>query len=91
MLKGSAQLTTGDVNGDIEAQDQFPPKSVNPEREGTPSSLSQKSGHLKNEGVTGKADRGNEIILHSELCCARGPELYRDAKSIELCMKCMVH
>ena len=24
-------------------------------------------------------------------CCARGTELYRGAKSIELCMRCMVH
>ena len=67
VLEGSAQLTMGDVSGDIEAQDWFPPKSVNPEREGTPSSLSQKSGHLKDEGVTSEADRGNEIILQSEL------------------------
>ena len=43
-------------------------------REGTPSSLSQKSGHLKNEDVTSKADRGNEIILHSELFVVPGAQ-----------------
>ena len=72
MLEGSAQLTTGDVSGDIEAQDQFPLKSVNPEREGTLSSLFQQSDHLKTEGVTSEADRENEIILRSELLSYQG-------------------
>ena len=69
VLKGSAQLTMGDISGDAEAQDQFPLKSVSPEREGTPSSLSKKSGHQKTQGATSKVDRGskNEITLHSEL------------------------
>ena len=47
VLKGSAQLTLGDVSGDAEAQDWFSPKSVNPEREGALLSLSQKSGHQR--------------------------------------------
>ena len=64
----------GDVSGDIEAQDWIPPKSDNPKREGTPSSLSQKSGLLKNEGATSKADRENEIILCSELFVVPGAQ-----------------
>ena len=39
--QGLCPFNMGDVSGDIEAQDRFPPKSVSPEREGTPSSLSQ--------------------------------------------------
>ena len=62
----------GDISGDIKAQDWFPPKSVNPEREGTPSSLFQKLGHLKNEGATSEADRGKDIILCSELLLCQG-------------------
>ena len=31
VLKGSAQLTSGDIGGDAEAQDQFSPREVNPE------------------------------------------------------------
>ena len=57
MLEGSAQLTMGDVGGNIQVQDWFPLKSVNPEGEGTPSSLFQQSGHLKTKGVTSEADR----------------------------------
>ena len=64
----------GDTRGDIEAQDQFPPKSDKPDREGTTSSLSQKSGHLKNEGATNKAGRGNELTLHSELFVVPGAQ-----------------
>ena len=72
VLKGSAQLTTGDVGGDTEAQDQFSLKSVNPEREGALSSLSQKSGHRKTEGVTGDRGTKKEIILCSELLLCQG-------------------
>ena len=92
VLEGSAHLTMGDTRGDIKAQDQFPPKSDKPDIEGTTSSLSQKSGHLKNKGATDEADRGNELTLCSEtICCARGTEHYQGAKSTKLCSKYMVH
>ena len=74
VLKGFAHLTMGDTRGDIKAQDQFPPKADNPEREGTTTSLSQKSGHLKNEGATDLADRGEESVLCSELFVVPGAQ-----------------
>ena len=64
----------GDTRGDIEAQDWFPPKADDPEREGTTTSLSQKSGHLKNKGATDLADRGEESVLHSELFVVPGAQ-----------------
>ena len=72
MLEGSAQLTLGDVGGDTEAQDQFSPKAIDPERQGVLSSLSQKSGHQKIEGVTG--DRGEEDRLCSEFFVVPGAQ-----------------
>ena len=72
LLKGSAQLTSGDVGGDAEAQDQFSPKAIDPVREGVLSSLSQKSRHQKIEGATG--DRGEENRLHSELFVVPGAQ-----------------
>ena len=49
-----------------------PSKVSQPWERGTPSSLFQQSGHLKTEGVTVKADRGNEIILCSKLLLCQG-------------------
>ena len=72
VLKGSAQLTMGDIGGDDEAQDQFSPESVNPEREGTPSS--QKSGHQQTEGETSDRGNKNEIVLCSELFVVPGAQ-----------------
>ena len=74
VLEGSAHLTTGDTRGDIEAQDQFSPKVDDPEKEGTTTSLSQKSGHLKNEDATNLADRGEESVLCSELFVVPGAQ-----------------
>ena len=52
MLKGSAQLTSEDVGGDAEAQDQFSLKEINPERErGNLLTLSQKSRHRETGGA----------------------------------------
>ena len=74
MLEGSAHLTTGDTRGDIEAQDQSSPKVDDPEREGTTTSLSQMSGHLKKEVVTDLADRGEESVLCIELYVVQGAQ-----------------
>ena len=74
VLEGSAHLTMGDTRGDMETQHQFPPKADDPEREGTTTSLSQKSGHLKNEGATDLADRGEESVLCSELFVVPGAQ-----------------
>ena len=74
VLKGSAHLTMVDTRGDIKAQDQSSLKIDDPEREGTTTSLSQTSGHLKKEGATDLADRGEESVLCSELYVVPGAQ-----------------
>ena len=72
VLKGSAQLTSGDVGGDADAQDQFSPKAIDPVKKGVLSSLSQKSRHQKIEGAIG--DRGDKNRLCSELFVVPGAQ-----------------
>ena len=45
VLQGSAQLTSGDIGGNIAAQDHFSPRETNPERESVKTFPVSKSGH----------------------------------------------
>ena len=74
VLKGSAQLTSGDVSGDTEAQDWFSPKSVNPERERNPFIPVPEVQTPKDRGCNGDRGTENDITLHSELFVVPGAQ-----------------
>ena len=66
MLKGSAQLPSGDTRGGIEDQEQFLQRLNNSNNEGAQRFLPKKSGHLQNKGETDQDDGRETLTLCSE-------------------------